>query len=276
VEFAKECANPASQLSRSQTLYSMVLQPVIADLPPAGAIAIELDETLWGLTVEALQNSAGDYFGSNHTVIYSPGLLAETALRSPKPLLPHDPMLLVDASQSLGVPLPGHWEEVAAVKHTFANTKTLGPADIKPDEVRHALAQSEEFHFSGHGKREGTGTALLINSDFSLGAGDFIPERLKHLKLAVLSACASGSATKGALDQSNLVRSFLSGGVPSVISSRWDVDSRSTARFMGSFYEHMRSGDSPALAIQRAQADIRSANSHPYYWAAFTLTGRAN
>src|SRR5262249_16105335 len=149
------------------------------------------------------------YFADHHTVVYSPGLLAEATLRQPKPLRLQDPMLLVDASQSIAeAPLPGHFDEVTAVRRTFANIRILGPSKITSQEVRQVLAQSTEFHFSGNGKPDGTGTALVIGSDLFLGAKDLTPGGLRHLQLAVLSACASGSAKKGGFDQSNLVRAF--------------------------------------------------------------------
>ena len=277
IDFAKQCANPSLSPDRSQVLYSLMLQPVIADLPPSGTVAVELDEPLLGLSFEALRNSAGRYFADDHTVVYSPGVFAEETLRQPKPLSLQDPMLLVDASQAVeGAALPGHSEEVTAVKRAFANTRTLGPSEIKPEEVRAALTQSSEFHFSGHGKPEGTGTALVIGSDRVLGANDLTPGKLKHIQLAVLSACASGSAKKGTFDQGNLVRAFLSGGVPTVIASRWDVDSKSTAHFMESFYGRLRTGAPASQALEYAQAEMRAVQSHPYYWAAFNLTGRVN
>lgn len=276
-EFAKQCANPSLSPDKSRSLYLLILQPVIADLPPSGTVAIELDEPLLGLSFEALQSNTGRYFAEDHTVVYSPGLLAEETLRQPELVKPQDPMLLVDASQAVqGAPLPGHSEEVMAVKRAFANTRTLGPSALTIEEVRQALVQSSGFHFSGHGKPDGTGSALVIGSHLSLGAGDFTPERLRHVQLAVLSACASGSAKKGTFDPSNLVRAFLSGGVPSVVASRWEVDSKSTAHFMQSFYDSLRTGVPASQALEYAQAEMRSTQSHPYYWAAFTLTGRVN
>lgn len=276
-EFVKQCANPSLSPDKSEALYSLILQPMIADLPASGTVAIELDEPLLGLSVEALRNGAGRYFADDHSVVYSPGILAEETLRRPVPLVLKDPMLLVDASQSVeGSSLPGHVEEVTAVERTFPNTRTLGPSEITSAGVRQALARSSEFHFSGHGKPDGTGTALVIGSHLSLGAGDFSAEPLRHIQLAVLSACASGSAKKGTFDASNLVRAFLSGGVPTVIASRWDVDSKSTAHFMQNFYGHLRSGSPPSQALEYAQAEMRTLQSHPYYWAAFTLSGRVN
>jgi len=42
---------------------------------------------------------------------------------------------------------------------------------------------------------------------------------------------------------------------------------------MKAFYTHLKSGMSKAEALQAAQADSRKKYPHPYYWAAFILTG---
>lgn len=276
-EFAKECSNPSQSLDNAESLYETLLQPIINDLPPSSSVSVELDEPMWGLSLEALHNKDGRSFADDHHVFYTPGLLAENSLRQPRKLTSRDSMLLVDASQAVpGAPLPGHFEEVAAVKETFANTIMLGPSAISRDKVLNILARSSVFHTSSHGRREGTGTALVVGPESLLDAKDFTPERLQHLQLAVLSACSSASAKNGTFDQSNLVRSFLAGGVPVVIASKWEVDSRSTAHFMQTFYEKVRKGEPVPEAFQHAQAEMRSLNSHPYYWAAFTLTGRVN
>lgn len=275
-EFKKECANRSQSIEHNQPLYSSLIQPVLASLPTSGAIALELDEPLWGLAFAALKDSEGRYFSDNHAIVYSPGILAEANLRSARSLNRHGAMLLVDASQSDGLPLPGHRDEVNAVSSAFGRTTVLGPDGITPDAVKQMLPKNTEFHFTGHGKPDSTGTALMIGPDVFLRAKDLSPQYLKHLELAVLSACSSGSAKNWVFDQSNLVRSFLSGGVPIVIASQWEVDSKSTAQFMQSFYGHMKMGKTAAQALQYAQTEMRSANIHPYYWAAFTLAGRVN
>ena len=276
-EFAKECSNPSLRLEKAETLYEVLVQPIANTLPPSSSVSVELDESMWGLSLEALRSREGHTFGADHHVFYTPGLLAESSLRQPKRLTSHDPMLLVDASQALPeAPLPGHSEEVAAVKQTFPHMTMLDPTAVSKDRVLDSLPRSSVFHISSHGKREGTGTALVVGPESFLDARDFTPERLQHLQLAVLSACSSASAKNGAFDQGNLVRSFLAGGVPAVIATKWDVDSRSTAHFMQRFYEGVRKGEPVSEAFQYAQAEMRSLNSHPYYWAAFTLTGRVN
>jgi CHAT domain-containing protein len=42
---------------------------------------------------------------------------------------------------------------------------------------------------------------------------------------------------------------------------------------MERFYTHLRSGMAKAQALRQAQIEIRVEYPHPYYWAAFVLTG---
>jgi CHAT domain-containing protein len=125
-----------------------------------------------------------------------------------------------------------------------------------------------------HGVRNGTGTALVYGKD-RLTAKDFPPGLLHRLDLAVLIACSSGvGGDNGPLESDNLVRPFLSAGVPFVIASRWDVDSRASARLMEQFHQHLGSGEGVVSALSLARKQLRREKPHPYYWAAFDLDGR--
>ena len=57
------------------------------------------------------------------------------------------------------------------------------------------------------------------------------------------------------------------------IASLWSVNDQATAVLMTAFYQHLRAGASKAEALRRAQAETRAQYPHPYYWAAFVLTG---
>ena len=71
-----------------------------------------------------------------------------------------------------------------------------------------------------------------------------------------------------------LTRAFLAAGGQSVMATLWEVNDRSTIGFMLDFYRRAGAQDS-ALALataQRAMAD-KGPYRHPYYWAAFVLSG---
>ncbi len=77
----------------------------------------------------------------------------------------------------------------------------------------------------------------------------------------------------------------------------WSIPSNATTRLMVQFYKHYRTGVDPSEALRRAKLKMRTAKkpeviesqmedrqtkgtanhsgngSHPFYWAAFVLTG---
>jgi CHAT domain-containing protein len=56
----------------------------------------------------------------------------------------------------------------------------------------------------------------------------------------------------------------------------WDVHDRSTSEFMTRFYQRFVDGEDKASALQGAMRELRQLYPHPYYWAPFTLTGKAS
>ena len=92
--------------------------------------------------------------------------------------------------------------------------------------------------------------------------------------LVVLSACQTQVGLVSAGDEVvGLSRAFIYAGTPTVIASLWNVDDAVTSTFMEQFYTHLRAGMGKAQALQQAQSEVRAQYPHPYYWAAFVLTG---
>jgi CHAT domain-containing protein len=97
---------------------------------------------------------------------------------------------------------------------------------------------------------------------------------LKKTNLVVLSACQTqlGEHSKGD-DITGLNRAFIYAGTPSVAASLWSVKEEQTGALMYNLMKNYRDGMSKAAALQAAQRSIRLTNPHPYFWAAFVLTG---
>lgn len=131
----------------------------------------------------------------------------------------------------------------------------------------------------------GTGEALRIREILSPA----IRQNFNSVNLVVLSACQTGLGDKTTQERSGsstgteiagLAYSFVQLGAENVIASLWSVDGNSTRELMTSFYRHLASGTDPqpvsiSEALQIAQIRLLSspATAHPYYWAAFSLTG---
>ena len=74
----------------------------------------------------------------------------------------------------------------------------------------------------------------------------------------------------------NLARAFLIAGARSVVASLWDVDDRSTATLMESFYEHLKGGLTVNEALRQAQRDFikdYGEKARPNLWAGFEVIG---
>ena len=281
-EFAEKCAVEVSDLHElnqlGAKLFSVLLQPVISDISSTQTVIIELDRMAYNIPMEALTAPGGWYFGEKYSVIYSPGVWVEKTLRLPQRVTGQESLLLLDASHAAGAGyLPGLETQKTTIARLFSRNKIIDSSKTNWAEMWSRLASSQIFHYMGHGKPDGSGTSLDYDGTQPLRARDFTPQLLKHSQIVLLAAC-SGAVGKdnGLADTNNLVRAFLSAGVPSVIASHWNVDSASTSRLMVSFYQHLAKNESVPQAMYNARIDVLRTNAHPYFWAGFTLAGRAS
>jgi CHAT domain-containing protein len=192
----------------------------------------------------------------------------------------------------------------------------LVEAQATVDAVRGAIPTRSYIHFAGHGAydwRDPMRSGLRLSGGRSLTLADVIADLdLGVARLVTLSACETGltDISQSVDEYLGLPAGFLQAGAPSVISSLWPVDDRSTALLMRRFYAcHLELGMPPAQALREAQLWLRDLSqeeahpvappdphphggqerkvhavethgmhgprpfSHPYYWAGFTLTG---
>jgi len=99
-------------------------------------------------------------------------------------------------------------------------------------------------------------------------------------QLVVLSACQTGLGdVRQGEGVMGLRRAFLLAGARRVMATLWMVPDKPTQELMGEFIKRWQAGTPAATALREAQlamiARLRKdqGHAHPFYWAAFTLTG---
>ena len=84
--------------------------------------------------------------------------------------------------------------------------------------------------------------------------------RSNSLELLTLTACET--AVGSDRDVLGIAGLSLQASARSIVASLWQVDDESTARLIGSFYEHLRQGMSRAKALQKAHKQWLQQNSN--------------
>jgi CHAT domain-containing protein len=148
------------------------------------------------------------------------------------------------------------------------------------------------LHLATHGNFN-EANPLLSGLELEPGGGDdgmLQVHEILDLKLGAdlvtLSACdtALGTGYFTSLPRGDefigLNRAFLAAGSASVMATLWQVDDRASVSLMTQFYGRLNGqGETTdaASALAAAQRQLRRSASvgHPYYWAAYVVTGQA-
>jgi CHAT domain-containing protein/cytochrome c-type biogenesis protein CcmH/NrfG len=293
--FAQLCADPASDRQMlsdlSRKLYDTLLGRFADLLSPARVLILEPDGPLWAVPMQALMNPDGKYLADLVRTSEFPGLYYAAILPAAH-LFRGDERAVIVASAAEGrvgsaaLPqLPNVPAEAKNVASKF-HASTIFREDVTMSTLENQLSKAQVFHFAGHALTTQDGDALIISAPpdqrqpgFILTGANLSQLPLKSIRLAVLSACSTGSGIEknGPLDPGSLAGAFLRGGVPEVVASDWVVDSVVTQEFMDAFYQTLLTEHDTPESVRAASNRIRarSATSHPYYWAAFTTFGWA-
>ena len=174
-------------------------------------------------------------------------------------------------------------EEADAVSAPFDRACVLlSGSAADEDGVLRAAPGRTHLHLACHGSFDWLDpleSGLVLAGDTRLTARDVNARlSLDAARLVTLSACETGITEFERVPNEyvGLAGAFLQAGAPAVVSSLWSVEDEATAALMQVFYNQLvRYGASPAQALRQAQQALigQHQNQHPFYWAAFTVTG---
>ncbi len=172
-------------------------------------------------------------------------------------------------------------DEALAIGRIIPRSTVLLRGDASKTNLQNFGSKYSVIHMAVHGVFDldkPLNSALLLaadkDNDGLLRASDIYRLSLSA-DLVTLSACetALGKVATGD-DVVGFTRGFLYAGTRSLISSLWQVDDEATRDLMVHFYTNL-SKMSKDEALRQAQLKTKNKYPHPYYWAAFLLTGSA-
>ncbi|MBI1191416.1 MAG: CHAT domain-containing protein [Tepidisphaera sp.] len=191
--------------------------------------------------------------------------------------------LLALGNPDLGDPqsaLPGAEREVEALAQLEPASRVALRGKASETLLKRFGDQAKYLHIASHGQFNAAhplASRLLLapdaENDGNLTVGELYDLHL-DADLVVLSACQTGLGdVQSGDDVIGLTRGFLYAGASNIIASLWFIDDRATSMLMANLYAHLDTTDKET-ALRDAQRYIKDHyDAHPYYWAAFQLTG---
>lgn len=268
-------ANPNYDLSRKQSLAAT--QAVLRKAPAPADLALRSIETRQGLP----------------KVSRLPGTAAEAASITPKlaKLTAAEPLVYTDQYALEGVfKVLSRPPVVVLSTHGFVlqdqqagpNTRGLSVHDPGATTLAEAPALIENPLVRCGMLLAGCNSSESAAGDDGVLTGlEIVGTDLRGTELVVLSACQTGlghiQAGEGV---SGLRQAFQLAGAQTVAASLWQIPDQDTALLMSDFFAELVKGASKSGAMRNAQlARIKARReqnkaAHPFFWAAFTITGK--
>lgn len=263
-------------------LYRRLWQPLEALLGPAQRVVVVAHGALHYLPFAALRDADGKLLVERYGLRFLPSASVLKFLRSAPGGAAAS--LLALGNPDLGDPkldLKFAADEASAVSRLFPDARLLLRQEASETNFRKAGSAFRQLHIASHGSfradaplASGLHLARDADNDGVLTVGELYSMRL-NADLVTLSACETGlGKIVNGDDIVGLARGFLYAGTRSIVASLWSVEDRATSELIQAFYRNL-AGMDKLEALREAQLATRRSFAHPFFWAAFQLTGEA-
>lgn len=265
----------------AQELFRLLIEPTRKYVRGKELLIVPHD-VLHYLPFQALVNAAGKYLLEEFSLRY---LSSASLMRFTKEKTRAGrAQALVLGNPSLGDPaydLRFAEREAREIAQLFPQSAVF----IKEQATKpRAIADSPKYdmlHFATHAElnqEDPLDSVLRLartpDNDGRLTAGDIFGFNLKA-DMVVLSACETGLGKITNGDEIiGLTRAFIYAGTPSVVTTLWKVNDRASYELIRRYYANLATMKK-AEALRQAQLQTRKEFPHPFYWAAYTLTGES-
>ena len=300
-------ADPAPLADVSRRLHQILLAPAQAELAGARTLLIRADGPLLLLPFAALRDDNSAYLVERYRIqrLHTLNQARDAVNERDRADSSYSGFAYAgDGNGRSGLrgeraPLRHVGDEIARAAALFGDRaeQHIGPAATETRARR--INSRRILHFASHAVadpveplRSYISLAADSRNDGQLELWEIMADLSLDGGLAVLSACETALGPSFAGEGLfGLAKGFAFAGVDTVMASLWAIDDASTMHLTETFYRELTAGQTPAQALNRAQqamlaGDIPAGGvlsrlwggrtqhdySHPYYWAAFTLT----
>lgn len=261
-----------------KTLHSLLIEPLLAFLPPSAPLIIAPDDTLYAIPFQALYDGQ-TYLVEQRAVSYAPSAtLFDFCSRAQ-----------ASGSGALlcgygGQSLPAIAAELQTVARFFPEATWLVQEKATTDAFLTHAQHSRLIHLAAHAtfRTDQPMLSSITLADRRLTLAEIVRQPL-NADLVVLSGCETGHGQLRGADLISLASGFLGAGARSLLVSLWRVEDQATAQLMAHFYQALFAGQDRAQALRTAQlavlqtghiaTDHHQLFTHPAFWAPFTLIG---
>ncbi|HEX6098103.1 MAG TPA: CHAT domain-containing protein [Thermoanaerobaculia bacterium] len=280
----------------ARALHALLFAPLLGDLRGFERVTVVPDGPLGALPFQTLIDAQGRHVLTRFELHYAPSLAWCLRDSGPSPrarsiLTVGDPQIggagqamfrsLVPGSE-LGQ-LPDAAREAREVARLYPRSRVLTGSAADESVLKEELPRYDVVHLATHAlidESQPLYSSLVLAARGPREDGLLEARELHSLDLAarlfVLSACSTARGRNyGGEGVVGLAWALLSRGVPQVVVSQWNADSKATRRLMVLFHRALVAGEPPAAALRKAQLELRRDVRYedPLYWAPFVVLG---
>ncbi|MBA3901824.1 MAG: CHAT domain-containing protein, partial [Bacteroidetes bacterium] len=179
------------------------------------------------------------------------------------------------------VPLNGADLSLSNISSQFSSPALFTNEKATKQEFIQNLPRYTIVHLYSHAEADEVNAEFTIFfNDSSVQVSDLQLLGNLSTKLIVLSACKTGvgKVMKGE-GVFSLARGFAAAGIPSSITSLWQIDNHSTYQINELFYKYLGKGLPLDIALQEAKMEFLRVHDKtydlPYFWAGSILLGNS-
>lgn len=272
-----------------RALHRLLLEPVEADIGGAKFLVISPDSRLAAVPFAALSDSQGHLACENHAIViaasssvYTQSLQRSHSTASDRALIVGDPAFDTRLFPQLA-DLPAAEAEARRIAALYPRATLWTGAEATAEQVKTTLESAGFVHLATHAlvnERDPSRSSLVLAPSSGNSGLLYVYEIMNlklHASLVTLTGCRTAANGEAHGSVRSLALAFVAAGARNVLGTLWNVDDEAARNASITFHRALRTGVSPAEALQQTQvALLRSPDpkQRAYKnWAAFQIHG---